>query len=219
MEAQLSVSGGCFRSCDAEAQISHGRTKEPFGARPPKFCIILLHSNGLQDDLLPPRNTTWERVCGRSRTPTAGQPPEHGTIATAGNRSRQVDQPVPSQMPTPKVCQWCGTCLRLSMSDDSSGNSREAFESHVNSTTDGMCRPVNLVQHLDLVRGRLAHPQNLRNFWGLFNHHSYESKFERWNSSTSQKSTCAEVPFLPVPRWPNPGGQMADEWPNPGMQS
>ena len=78
MEAQLSVSGGCFRSCDAEAQISHGRTKEPFGARPPKFCIILLHSNGLPGASLQPLTH-----------PDGGATPEHGTIATAGNRSRQ----------------------------------------------------------------------------------------------------------------------------------
>jgi hypothetical protein len=49
--------------------------KDPFGARPPRFCMILLHSNGLQDDLLPPASTTRERSCGRSRTPTAAQPP------------------------------------------------------------------------------------------------------------------------------------------------
>ena len=41
-------------------------------------------------------------------------------------------------------------------------------------------------------------------------------KFERWNSSTSQKSTCAEVPFVPVPGCPNPGAQLPDECPNPG---
>ena len=33
--------------------------------------------------------------------PDGGATPKHGTIATSGNRSRQVDQPVPGQMPNP----------------------------------------------------------------------------------------------------------------------
>ena len=33
--------------------------------------------------------------------PDDGATPEHGTIATAGNGSRQVDQPVPGRMPNP----------------------------------------------------------------------------------------------------------------------
>jgi len=33
--------------------------------------MILLHSNGLQDDLLPPASTTRERVCGKVTRPTA----------------------------------------------------------------------------------------------------------------------------------------------------
>ena len=33
--------------------------------------------------------------------PDGGATPEHGTIATAGNRSRQVDQHVPGRMPNP----------------------------------------------------------------------------------------------------------------------
>ena len=33
--------------------------------------------------------------------PDGGATPEHGTIATAGNRSRQVHQPVPGWMPNP----------------------------------------------------------------------------------------------------------------------
>ena len=54
------------------------------------------------------------------------------------------------------MCQRFGTCLRFSVSDDSTGNSRKALESSENRTTHEMCRLV--VQHLNLVLDRLAHP-------------------------------------------------------------
>ena len=87
-----------FRSVDTPRRKAS--KKDPFGARPPKFCIILLHSNGLQDDLLPPAAPPGSESAA-AHAPRRRGNPEHGTIATAGNRSRQVDQPVPGRMPNP----------------------------------------------------------------------------------------------------------------------
>ena len=85
------------------------------------------------------------------------------------------------KLDTPQMCQRFGTCLRFSVSDDSSGNSRKAFESSENRTTHEMCRLV--VQHLNLVLDRLAHPQI---FWSVCKRNSgasdiisYDGSFEK----------------------------------------